>query len=114
MEKLIRSRGITHIVDATHPYAVIVSENIRKAAESAGAVYYRLLRESAPVTGETVVYYNPQGGLYYHSADTCPKVASQYEPLTPLYYKDLNSGKFKTLNPCPDCGAPPRPSIVSE
>ncbi len=44
----------------------------------------------------------------------CPKVASQYEPLTPLYYKDLNSGKFKTLNPCPDCGAPPRPSIISE
>ena len=83
-------------------------------AASITAVPTAIPTPTPPITNETVVYYNPQGGLYYHSADTCPKVASQYEPLTPLYYRDLNSGKFKTLNPCPDCGAPPRPSIVSE
>ena len=32
------------VVDATHPYAVEVTENIKKAAEETGAEYYRVLR----------------------------------------------------------------------
>lgn len=67
-----------------------------------------------PVTDQTIIYYNPSGGKYYHVADTCTSVASQYEPMTQLYFKDLNSAKFKNLLPCPDCHAPERPSIVSE
>ena len=34
------------VVDATHPYAAVVSENIRSACEETGAVYLRLLRKS--------------------------------------------------------------------
>ena len=37
-------KGYTCVVDATHPYADRVSENIRRAAETAGLPYYRLLR----------------------------------------------------------------------
>lgn len=38
------AKGYTCVVDATHPYADRVSENIRRAAETAGLPYYRLLR----------------------------------------------------------------------
>lgn len=34
------------IVDATHPYATIVTENIKKAAKDAGTVYLRLKRDT--------------------------------------------------------------------
>lgn len=46
MTELMRGEGITHVVDATHPYAVLVSENIKRACEEAGCVRYRLSRES--------------------------------------------------------------------
>jgi hypothetical protein len=55
------------------------------------------------------LYYNKDGGTYYHADPKCPKVNEKYLPLDPLYYKDLNSTKFKNLLPCPDCHAPDRP-----
>ena len=45
MEELIRTEaGI--VFDATHPYAALVSENIRKACEAAGKEYVRVLRDA--------------------------------------------------------------------
>lgn len=38
--------GYTLVIDATHPYAVEVTENIRAAAERRGLPYLRLLRQS--------------------------------------------------------------------
>ena len=38
------AKGYTCVVDATHPYAAQVSENIRAAAKAAGLAYERLLR----------------------------------------------------------------------
>lgn len=52
MEQLMRSEGITHVVDATHPYAVLVSENIKKACEEAGCIRYRLGRKSSELSAE--------------------------------------------------------------
>ncbi len=40
--------GYTHVVDATHPYATVVTENIQSAAKQADCPYYRLLREGEP------------------------------------------------------------------
>lgn len=51
MQQLIREESIHLTVDATHPYAVEVSANIRKACEAAGCEYIRLLRSSVQ-TGE--------------------------------------------------------------
>ncbi len=47
MQELMQQEGIKTVVDATHPYAAIVSENIEKAAAQAGARYLRLLREAS-------------------------------------------------------------------
>ena len=38
--------GYTLVIDATHPYAVEVSQNIRAASERTGLPYLRLLRQS--------------------------------------------------------------------
>ena len=42
----LMAQGYTLVVDATHPYAVEVTENIRAAAEAAEVPYLRLLRQS--------------------------------------------------------------------
>ena len=44
--KELMGQGYTLAVDATHPYAVDVTKNIRAAAEAAGLPYLRLLRQS--------------------------------------------------------------------
>lgn len=47
MEELME-KGFTCIIDATHPYASVVSENIREAASAAGVPVLRVCRESEP------------------------------------------------------------------
>lgn len=44
-------RGVETAVDATHPYAVEVSQNIRQACQQAGCRYLRLLRPKTHVEG---------------------------------------------------------------
>ena len=46
MEALMASRPFTHVVDATHPYAVEVTTNIKAAAETVGLPTLRLVRQS--------------------------------------------------------------------
>lgn len=41
------------VIDATHPYAVIVTDNIRRAAEAEGVERLRLLRDESRISGET-------------------------------------------------------------
>ncbi|MBR1863944.1 MAG: precorrin-6A reductase [Ruminococcus sp.] len=53
MEELFESEGCTLAVDATHPYALEVTKNIRSACERAGVRYVRLIRERGPVYGES-------------------------------------------------------------
>ena len=44
MEALMRSVPFDFVIDATHPYAALVSANARAAAAKTGVVYRRLLR----------------------------------------------------------------------
>ncbi len=57
------------------------------------------------------VYYNPDGGNYYHAKSNCSKVAERYWPLTEFNYADLNTQQFKNLIRCTVCGAPERPPL---
>lgn len=65
----------------------------------------------APSAGAaaTRVYYNADGGKYYHAIPNCPAVAEKYWPLDEFYYSDLNSQQFKNLIRCTTCNAPQRP-----
>ncbi len=43
------------IIDATHPYAVEVSKNIREASRSVNCIYKRLLREESPYEAHVIL-----------------------------------------------------------
>ncbi len=66
-------------------------------------------KPTATPGSNTKLYYNKNGGKYYHSDPNCQSVDPSYLPLTNFKYKDLNSTPFKHLLPCTKCSAPSRP-----
>jgi precorrin-2 dehydrogenase/sirohydrochlorin ferrochelatase/precorrin-6A/cobalt-precorrin-6A reductase len=61
MVSLLKKGGFDCAVDATHPYAVLATENIRLACEEMNVEYYRLKRpESTPASG--VIYVSDAAG----------------------------------------------------
>lgn len=46
MERFFSENGFVRVIDATHPYAVTVTENIRAACEKTGLFLLRVLRET--------------------------------------------------------------------
>ncbi len=53
MQNLIKE-GFSLVIDATHPYAVIVSSNIKEACSKTGVEYMRLLRREGSRQGDLV------------------------------------------------------------
>lgn len=54
MARLMEAEEISLTIDATHPYAAVVSENIRSACRQTGTEYLRLLRPAEELDGECV------------------------------------------------------------
>ena len=92
---------------------------INEAAEAAQSVTVHVNTTIAPTatpatnTSGVKVYYNPDGGQYYHGKQNCPDVNQKYWPLTEIPYEMLNSQQYKGLLRCPnpECGAPERPPL---
>ena len=82
---LIRSEGIRFVVDATHPYADIVTRNIAEACERCSVPCYRVHRDSEAEDGclhfsslaDAIEWINTQPGIVFSSlgakasADLC-------------------------------------------
>lgn len=66
MEELMESEDFICVVDATHPYATIASDNIKAAAETTLLQYLRLKRE----TGNSTDYTKP-GVHYFDDNESC-------------------------------------------
>lgn len=58
MEELLRSPQYSLVIDATHPYARVVTENIQSACRSQGKEYVRLLRKEGFFDYEGVTAVN--------------------------------------------------------
>lgn len=62
IEELIREKKALIVVDATHPYATVVSKNIKEACENTNAEYIRVLREETSMAqreeNSSLVYVN--------------------------------------------------------
>lgn len=56
MEELIQREGISLVIDATHPYAALVSSNIKLACETNQVEYIRVLRGSLAGEHTNCVY----------------------------------------------------------
>ena len=65
MIDLIRKEKVNAVVDATHPYAVIVSGNIKEACAASGAEYIRLLRKDSHIDGDVILVKNVDGAVEY-------------------------------------------------
>lgn len=62
----------------------------------------------------TVLYYNPDGGSYYHLDPYCSSVREEYLPLQGTFsYSELESYQGR-LQPCLSCGAPITPLSSEE
>lgn len=60
MVKLIRTEKITHVIDATHPYALLVTANVKEACKETGAKLLRVVRPKTPLFGDVVTVSTPE------------------------------------------------------
>ncbi|MDO5135431.1 MAG: precorrin-6A reductase [Eubacteriales bacterium] len=65
MEALMRELAPRMVLDATHPYAAEVTENIGKACERTGFSCVRILRDSQVENGEAVYVDSPEAAVDY-------------------------------------------------
>ena len=56
-----------------------------------------------PADDDYPLYYNPDGGKYYHEDQYCPSVKSRFLPMTEFTYGELDTGAFAKLTPCAKC-----------
>ena len=64
-----------------------------------------------PAEPSMVLYYNPDGGSYYHADPNCQAVAEKYRPLSGTFtFGQLNEPAYAELKCCQRCAAPMRQS----
>ena len=55
------------------------------------------------------LYYNTQGGMFYHVDPNCISIKAEYLPLTAGFlFSQVNDAQFSQLQPCTTCHAPGR------
>lgn len=67
MTKLISRKNFSLVIDATHPYAGLATENIRLACEETGVEYFRLIRKRE-VAAEGEIFDDMSGLIDYLNA----------------------------------------------
>ena len=69
----------------------------------------RLTEETPEAAENSVLYYCPEGGQYYHADRNCKMVNEKYLPLKGTFtYAELEDEPYGDLMPCKICGAPLR------
>lgn len=60
-----------------------------------------------PVAPDTPMYYNPDGGHYYHADQNCSSIKNRFLPLKgETTYAELDNPEFSQLTPCKHCNPP--------
>lgn len=67
-------------------------------------------RQVSIPSDDTQLYYNPEGGTYYHSDANCSDVKAKFLPLSGFTYGQLEDDTFASLTRCPACAPPMRKS----
>ncbi len=61
------------------------------------------------ITGDTKLYFCPDGGTQYHLDPDCQAVNEQFRPMQETFTAaELNDEKYIQMDACPVCGAPER------
>ena len=69
-------------------------------------------RQIAYPSDDLTLYYNPKGGSYYHSEETCYSATNI--TLTPFNYGELENAPFNKLKYCPFCAPAMRKAAIDE
>ena len=76
MEEFLRNEGYEIVVDATHPYAQVVTENIQDAVKTQSSIYLRLERKIDGITEADGIVTNVQ---YFENNADCAKALENTE-----------------------------------
>ena len=72
-------------------------------------------RQIIPPDDSLKLYYNPDGGANFHSADRCNGVKESFLPFSGSFsYSDLTDAEHEKLTPCWYCNPPRRPEEIQE
>jgi len=64
---------------------------------------------------ETQLYYNPDGGQYYHDDQRCSSIRDRYLPLKGQFtYGELDDADYARFTPCTHCDPPPRKAEIDK
>ncbi len=64
--------------------------------------------------GTFLLYYNPQGGKFYHLRENCESVGAAYLPLTAFDPSDADEALLERLSACPVCHGGALTSVYGE
>ena len=99
---MLRVNGVWYVDPASLSSATEVKE------EATTAPVYTLMPTNSPDPGQ-VLYYNPDGGSYYHADQNCSRINNKYLPLKGSFlYSQLGETAYAKLEPCSNCNAPNR------
>ena len=99
---MLRVNGVWYVDPASLSSATEVKE------EATAAPVYTLMPTNSPDPGQ-VLYYNPDGGSYYHADQNCSRINNKYLPLKGSFlYSQLGETAYAKLQPCSNCNAPNR------
>ena len=111
----IATIALTAVIIASDPPAVIAATVAPAELAQAASTPMPTVISDSRITHDGIsldmtLFYNPEGGSFYHTRDDCPSVNSKYLPLKgTVVYEQLTMNKFKALKPCTVCSAPVRP-----
>ena len=110
MQVIMFRSGQTWYVDPNSLNGITIDEAAEAAAANRPQIATTIAPTASPApktaTSGITLYYNPDGGKYYHALATCEAVDQKWWPLTGFSYDLLNSAQFSKLRPCPKCNPP--------
>ena len=116
MTALLRAEAFDAVVDATHPYADVVTQNIAAACREVGATYLRLLRGSSMAEGDGVFVPDVEACIDYlrstegnilltTGSKQLPQFCANPDLRARIYARVLPMQA--SLQTCADCGIAP-------
>ncbi|MGI6214980.1 MAG: hypothetical protein ACOYIT_03775 [Christensenellales bacterium] len=86
----------------------LTSLGVIESEEEIAARTMTTIVPTATPNPDTLLYYNEDGGRYYHTNNRCPNISEKYLPLTAsFHFRDLSTNpELAKLSPCGVCGAP--------
>ena len=89
-------------------------DNLSRKPYTKVIIWDEVDRELGYPDDDLTLYYNPKGGQYYHSQETCSGVRDKFEPLTPFTYGELDTKPYSKLTRCPACAPQLRREEIDE